>query len=72
MLGPPMDRAAIEELFAFTDYSWREYERVIRPLGDKVLTEQAPGSGWPTLRDALAHMVWGERPLARGSGPHDR
>ena len=53
-----MDRAAIEELFVFTDYSWREYERVIRPLGDETLTSSAPGSGWPALRDALAHMVW--------------
>jgi uncharacterized damage-inducible protein DinB len=53
-----MDRAAIEALFAFTDYSWREHERVIRPLGDEVLTKPAPGSGWPALRDALAHIVW--------------
>ena len=53
-----MDRAAIEELFVFTDYSWREYERVIRPLGDEVLTAPAPGSGWPALRDALAHINW--------------
>jgi uncharacterized damage-inducible protein DinB len=54
-----MDRAAIEELFAFTDHSWRVYEGVIRPLGDDLLTAPAPGSGWPALRDALAHMVWG-------------
>jgi uncharacterized damage-inducible protein DinB len=52
-----MDRAAIDDLFAFTDYSWREYEAVIRPLGDDVLTQPAPGSGWPALRDALAHIV---------------
>jgi len=53
-----MDRAAIEELFTFTDHSWGVYERVIRPLGDDMLTKPAPGSGWPALRDALAHMVW--------------
>ncbi len=53
-----MDRAAIEELFVFTDYSWLEHERTIRPLGDQVLTEPAPGSGWPALRDALAHINW--------------
>jgi uncharacterized damage-inducible protein DinB len=53
-----MDRVAIEELFTFTDYGWREYEGVIRPLGDEVLTRAAPGSGWPALRDALAHIVW--------------
>jgi uncharacterized damage-inducible protein DinB len=54
-----MDRAAIEELWTFTDHSWRVYERVIRPLGDDLLTAPAPGSGWPALRDALAHMIWG-------------
>jgi uncharacterized damage-inducible protein DinB len=53
-----MDRAAIEELWTFTDHSWRVYERVIRPLGDDLLTAPAPGSGWPALRDPLAHMVW--------------
>jgi uncharacterized damage-inducible protein DinB len=53
-----MDRAAIEALWTFTDHSWREYERVIRPLGDDLLTRPAPGSGWPALRDALAHIDW--------------
>lgn len=58
MFSASMDRAAIEELFVFTDYSWREYERVVRPLGDEVLRAPAPGSGWPALRDALAHINW--------------
>jgi hypothetical protein len=53
-----MDRTALEGLFTFTDYSWREYELVIRPLGDDVLMQPAPGSGWPALRDALAHINW--------------
>jgi uncharacterized damage-inducible protein DinB len=53
-----MDRAAVEELFTFTEYSWREYEGVIRPLGDDLLTRSAPGSGWPALRDTLAHINW--------------
>ena len=53
-----MDRAAIEELWTFTDHSWRVYEEVIRPLGDDLLTAPAPGSGWPALRDALTHMIW--------------
>jgi uncharacterized damage-inducible protein DinB len=53
-----MDRAAIEKLFTFTDYSWREYEGLIRPLGDETLIKPAPGSGWPALRDALAHTNW--------------
>jgi uncharacterized damage-inducible protein DinB len=73
MLGPPMDRAAIEELFAFTDHSWRVYEGVIRPLGDDLLTAPAPGSGWPALRDALAHMNWAYvRWLADPAGTTDK
>jgi uncharacterized damage-inducible protein DinB len=53
-----MDRAAIEELWSFTEYSWHEHEETIRPLGDDLLTRPAPGSGWPALRDALAHINW--------------
>jgi uncharacterized damage-inducible protein DinB len=53
-----MDRTAIDELFRFTEYGWREYEDVIRPLGDDLLTKPALGSGWPALRDALAHINW--------------
>ena len=68
-----MDRAGIEELFTFTDYSWSEYERLIRPLGDDLLTKPAPGSGWPALRDALAHMVWAYvRWLADPAGTTDQ
>jgi len=67
-----MDRAAIEELFTFTDHSWSVYERVIRPLGDDVLTAPAPGSGWPALRDALAHINWAYvRWLADPAGTSD-
>jgi uncharacterized damage-inducible protein DinB len=67
-----MDRAAIEKLFTFTDYSWREYDHAIRPLGDDVLTKPAPGSGWPALRDALAHINWAYvRWLANPTGTTD-
>ncbi len=53
-----MERADIERLFTFTDYGWSRYEETIRPLGDGTLTKPAPGSGWPALRDALAHINW--------------
>jgi uncharacterized damage-inducible protein DinB len=53
-----MDRSAIEELFAFTDYSWRQYAEAVRPLGDETLVKAAPGSGWPALRDAFVHINW--------------
>jgi uncharacterized damage-inducible protein DinB len=72
-----MDRTAIEELFAFTEYGWREYERAIRPLGNDVLTKPAPGSGWPALRDALAHMTsahvrWLANPAGTTDEPTER
>jgi hypothetical protein len=38
-----MDRAAIQELITFTDYAWHTYVETIRPLGDDVLTQPAPG-----------------------------
>jgi uncharacterized damage-inducible protein DinB len=53
-----VDRAALEELFAYTDWTWRQYEATIRPLGDEALVKPVPGSGWPALRDALAHVNW--------------
>jgi uncharacterized damage-inducible protein DinB len=53
-----MDRTAIEDLFAFTDYGWRQFENAVRPLGDETLTKPAPGSGWPALRDAFVHINW--------------
>ncbi|HEV8574864.1 MAG TPA: DinB family protein [Dehalococcoidia bacterium] len=53
-----MDRPAIEDLFAFTDYSWRQYAEAVRPLGDETLVKAAPGSGWPALRDAFVHINW--------------
>ena len=53
-----MDRPAIQELFAYTDWAWRQYEATIRPLGNDALVKPVPGSGWPALRDALAHVNW--------------
>ena len=68
-----MDRAAIEELLAFTDYGWREHERAVRPLRDDVLIQPAPGSGWPALRDALSHINWAYvRWLADPAGTTDK
>jgi uncharacterized damage-inducible protein DinB len=72
-----MDRADIEKLFTFTDYSWRRYEETIRPLGDDLVTKPAPGSGWPALRDALGHINWAyvrwlADPFATTDGPIER
>jgi len=54
-----MNRAAIEELLAFSDFAWRQHEETIRGLGEDALVKPAPGSGWPALRDALAHVNFG-------------
>ena len=53
-----MDRAALEELSAYTDWTWRQYEATIRPLGDDALVKPMPGSGWPAVRDVLVHINW--------------
>jgi uncharacterized damage-inducible protein DinB len=53
-----MDRSALEELFAFTDYAWRTYSEAVRALGDETFVKPAPGSGWPALRDAYVHINW--------------
>ena len=52
-----MDRAAIEDLFAYTDFAWREITNTIADAGDDVLARPAPGSGWPALRNCLGHMI---------------
>jgi uncharacterized damage-inducible protein DinB len=53
-----VNRDALEELSAYIDWAWGRYEVAIRPLGDELLVRAAPGSGWPALRDALAHINW--------------
>lgn len=52
------DRAGIEDLFAYTDFAWQQFVRVIEDAGgDGVLVRAAPGSGWPGLRECLGHMI---------------
>lgn len=53
-----MDRVAIAELSAYADWTWRQYDDTIRPLGDEALVHSVPGSGWPALRDVLVHLNW--------------
>jgi uncharacterized damage-inducible protein DinB len=52
------DRAGIEDLFAYTQFSWNEIITAIADHGgDELLVRPAPGSGWPALRDCLGHMM---------------
>jgi uncharacterized damage-inducible protein DinB len=67
-----MDRTAIEELFAFTDFSWRTHAEAVGELGDDALVKPVPGSGWPAPRDAFTHINWAyERWLADPNGTTD-
>lgn len=67
-----MDRTAIEELFGFTDFSWRTHAEAVGELGDDALVKPVPGSGWPAPRDALTHINWAyERWLADPNGTTD-
>jgi uncharacterized damage-inducible protein DinB len=50
-----MDKAALLDLFAYTEWVWQQI-RTAAP-GDETLVAVAPGSGWPTLRMCLAHLV---------------
>lgn len=55
----PFDRAAIEELFDYTAFTWDGVIVAIRECGVECFTKPAPGSGWPSLRDALGHILFG-------------
>ena len=50
-----MDKAALQDFFAYTGWAWDEIKSAIPD--DETLRAVAPGSGWPTLRNCLAHIV---------------
>lgn len=50
-----MNKAALQDLFAYTSWAWDEIKAAIP--NDDTLLAVAPGSGWPTLRNCLAHIV---------------
>ena len=50
-----MDKAALQDLFAYTGWAWDQIRAAIPD--DETLRAVAPGSGWPTLRSCLAHIV---------------
>jgi uncharacterized damage-inducible protein DinB len=53
-----MDKAAIEDLYAFTGWAWQQ---IIDEAGasEEILARPAPGSGWPALRNCLGHIILG-------------
>src|SRR5438094_8152229 len=50
-----MDKAALQDLFAYTGWAWDQIKAAIPD--DEALSAVAPGSGWPPLRNCLAHIV---------------
>ena len=53
-----MDRATITELFDYEEWAWKQIGAAIVSQQADV-TKPAPGSGWPALRNCLAHMCFG-------------
>ena len=54
-----MDRSAIQDLYSHLDFVWRQIIETVAGAGEDAFTRPAPGSGWPALRDCLAHIVFG-------------
>ena len=50
-----MDKAALQDFFAYTRWAWDEIKSAIPD--DETLRAVAPGSGWPTLRNCVSHIV---------------
>jgi uncharacterized damage-inducible protein DinB len=60
-----MNREAIRKLYDHADYAWGQVTQILAREGGDILTREAPGSGWPTLRNCLAHYLFAyERWLA--------
>jgi uncharacterized damage-inducible protein DinB len=51
-----MDKAALLDLMAFTDFAWEDVEKSFNS-DDDILVRSVPHSGWPTLRNCLAHIL---------------
>ena len=52
-----MDRAAIEELYAYTDFAWERLGKTIEKISPEQYADPVPGSGWPTVGRALLHIA---------------
>ncbi len=49
-----MRKSELVQLFGYTDYVWAEFRRAVP---ESHLSIVAKGSGWPTMRHCLIHMV---------------
>jgi len=50
-----MNRAALRDLFDYTGWAWEQVREAVPR--DEMLVAAAPGSGWPNLRNCLAHII---------------
>jgi uncharacterized damage-inducible protein DinB len=50
-----MDKAALQDLFDYTGFAWEQLKSAVPD--DDVLVAEAPGSGWPSLRNCFGHMI---------------
>lgn len=50
-----MDKAALHDLFDYTSFAWEQLKAAVPD--DDVLVAEAPGSGWPSLRNCFAHII---------------
>ena len=62
-----MDKAALQDLFSYTGWAWDQIKAAVPD--DKMLRAVAPGSGWPALRNCLAHIVLGSQGPTEGLLP---
>ncbi len=52
-----MDRSALEELFAYTEFSWSRHARVMEGLTSEQFRAAVGTSGWPSLHQAFFHAT---------------
>jgi uncharacterized damage-inducible protein DinB len=52
-----LNRDALDDLYEYTDWTWKVFAKKIQSLPADTLTKPAPGSGWPALRDCYYHFV---------------
>jgi uncharacterized damage-inducible protein DinB len=51
------DRAALRDLYDYTEFTWETYRRVSATLPADALSRPVEGSEWPALRNALFHIA---------------
>lgn len=52
-----MDRAAIEELYAYTGWAWERIERTIDALPAGAYEGATEASGWPSIAACITHFA---------------